>query len=113
MFNRKSFTLTYIFLLVVIMVNAQELTYSEDIQPIIYKHCVSCHHPGESGPFSLLTFEDLANRSRMIQYVIGNRYMPPWQADPDYRHYLNERIMSDEEISKIGEWVKQGMRRKE
>ena len=108
MFNRKSFTLTCIFLLVVIMVNAQELTYYDDIQPIIYKHCVSCHQPGESGPFNLLTYEDLANRSRMIQYVIGNRYMPPWQADSDYRHYLNERIMSDEEISKIGEWVKQG-----
>ena len=30
-------------------------TFSEDIAPIIFKNCAPCHHPGEAGPFSLLT----------------------------------------------------------
>ncbi|MFT4784972.1 MAG: hypothetical protein ACI9I8_000079 [Cellvibrionaceae bacterium] len=83
-------------------------TYYRDIQPIIYQNCVQCHQPGQSGPFSLLTYEDLANRSNMIQYVIKNRYMPPWYADPTYQNYLNERGLTDKEIESIVDWIKSG-----
>ena len=70
------------------------LTFYEDIQPIIHTHCTPCHQPGKSGPFDLITYEDVAKRADFISYVTATRYMPPWQADPSYRTFLNERISS-------------------
>jgi len=34
--------------------------------------------------------------------------MPPWTADPNYRHYANERLMEESEIQTIRRWVTQG-----
>ena len=30
-------------------------TYAEQIAPLLNKHCVDCHRPGEVGPFTLLS----------------------------------------------------------
>ena len=38
-------------------------TFTRDIAPIVFRHCVSCHHPGQNAPFSLLTYEDVAARA--------------------------------------------------
>ena len=32
------------------------LTFSKDIAPIVFNHCAPCHHPGQSAPFSLLSY---------------------------------------------------------
>ena len=39
---------------------AQDITYYKDIKPLVEAKCASCHKPGDSGPFSLLTYEDVA-----------------------------------------------------
>jgi len=33
--------------------SAQDVTWSEDIAPILYDHCTSCHREGEIGPFPI------------------------------------------------------------
>ena len=33
-------------------------TYTKDVAPILFKHCVSCHRPGDIAPMSLLTYEN-------------------------------------------------------
>lgn len=88
--------------------NASNLTFFEDIQPIIHRNCAPCHQPGKAGPFSLLTYQDVANKADFIVYVTTTRYMPPWQADPSYQTYLNERRLTNEEIAKIQTWVSEG-----
>ncbi len=35
--------------------DAQDVTYTEDVAPILMQHCVTCHRPGEVAPMSLLT----------------------------------------------------------
>ena len=35
--------------------------------------------------------------------------MPPWKADPVYRHYQEENYLTDEQINKIAQWVDNGM----
>ena len=35
------------------------VTFDKDIAPIVLDHCAICHHPGQSAPFSLLTFQDV------------------------------------------------------
>ncbi|WPP49268.1 monooxygenase [Catalinimonas niigatensis] len=90
-------------------VSAQELTFNEHIAPIIHANCVPCHRPGEVGPFSLISYEDVAKRSKFIRHVTQTRYMPPWKADPEFQHYQNERLLSQQEIDMIARWIDSGV----
>lgn len=77
--------------------------------PIVYKHCTSCHRPGEIAPFSLTNYTEAANWAGMIRYVTDIRYMPPWKADPDFGvKYLGENYLSDAQIATIKDWVDGG-----
>ena len=83
-------------------------TFAEDIAPIIYKNCSPCHRPGEAGPFSLLSYDDVKKKAKTIAAVTQARYMPPWPADPSYAHFLRERVLTNEQISLIQNWVANG-----
>src|ERR1700678_209687 len=49
------------------------VTFNRDIAPIIFRSCSSCHHPGEAGPFSLLTYSDVKKHARQIVDVTKAR----------------------------------------
>lgn len=85
-----------------------EVNFAAHIAPIIYKNCTKCHMPGEAGPFTLLSYGDVAKRSKLIQYVTEKRIMPPWPADPSYSHFANEMYLTDGEIALIKRWVETG-----
>jgi hypothetical protein len=87
---------------------SQVPTFSEHIAPIVFKNCAACHRPGEAGPFPLLTYDDVVRKAKTISAVTQSRYMPPWPADPSYSHFLNERVLQDEEIQMIKSWVENG-----
>ena len=86
-------------------VHAQDPAYYPVIKPIIQKHCIGCHQPGNVGAMPLTTYEEVSVYGKMIQYVTSIQLMPPWYADPTYRHFSNENILSDEDIRKINDWV--------
>ncbi|HXI42046.1 MAG TPA: tetratricopeptide repeat protein [Bryobacteraceae bacterium] len=88
--------------------SAPALTFYKQIAPIIYKNCAPCHRPDESGPFSLLTYDDVKRRATQIAAVTKRRYMPPWLPEKGYGDFLEERRLSDAQIELIQEWVKQG-----
>jgi Flp pilus assembly protein TadD/mono/diheme cytochrome c family protein len=83
-------------------------TFAHDIAQILYKNCASCHRPGESGPFSLLSYEDAKKHASQIATATGIRAMPPWLPEPGYGDFENNPRLSAEEIRLIGEWVKNG-----
>jgi hypothetical protein len=83
-------------------------TFSEDIAPIVFKNCAPCHRPGEAGPFPLLSYDDVKKKARTIAAVTQARYMPPWPADPSYSHFLHERVLTDQQIALIKNWVAAG-----
>lgn len=85
-----------------------QVTYSEHIAPIIYNNCTTCHRTGEVGPMPFTNYEEVAAWATMIEYVTEIRYMPPWSADPEYRHYVGERTLDDEQIQLISQWVTDG-----
>jgi len=87
---------------------AQPVTFSKEIAPIIYANCASCHRPGESAPFSLLTYEDVKRHAAQIADVTMRRYMPPFLPEGPYGNFTEERRLSDTEIRLIQEWVKAG-----
>src|SRR6185436_7880612 len=88
---------------------ADTITFSENIAPIVYDNCVTCHRPGEAAPFSLITYEDVKKRGALIATVTKSRYMPPWHATHDFGEFKEERRLRDDQIAVIAEWVAQGM----
>ncbi|MFN5885078.1 MAG: hypothetical protein ACK445_07025 [Bacteroidota bacterium] len=65
--------------------------------------------PEEAAPFSLITYEDVVKKAKLIKYMVKERLMPPWPADPTYSHFANEMVLSDDEIKLIEKWVDSGM----
>ncbi len=88
---------------------ADPVTFSANIAPIIFEHCTGCHRPGETAPFPLMNYVDVAKRAKLIAGVTASRYMPPWKAEPASYHYRDERRLTDSQIALIQAWVKQGM----
>ena len=95
----------------------QAINFSEDISPIIYNNCTSCHRPNEIGAFlPLENYQDVYNNRSLITYVIGggddlrhgNPIMPPWPPDRQFSTLLDERYLEDEEIDLIVSWVESG-----
>jgi len=109
--NRLIF-LTFLFLQILSFakaVFAQSLTFYGDIAPIVHKNCTPCHQQGGVAPFSLISYEDVSKRGKFISQVTQSRYMPPWKADHEFRSFLNEKILAQEDINKIKAWVESGM----
>ncbi|MFL6466241.1 MAG: thiol-disulfide isomerase [Bryobacteraceae bacterium] len=85
-----------------------EVTFSHDVAPILYKHCVGCHHPNDIAPMSLLTYKNARPWASAIKEAVSTRKMPPWQADPAIGHFTNDPRLTAEEISTIQKWVQGG-----
>ena len=88
--------------------NAQSVTFSRDIAPIVFDACVSCHRAGGPGPFPLTTYDEVRRRATQIAQVTRNRFMPPWKVEPGVSHFVGQRLLSDAEIGKIDQWAKNG-----
>ena len=88
--------------------SAPKVTFYQDIAPIVYQNCSSCHRPGESGPFSLLSYDEVKTHAAQIADVTRRRYMPPWLPESGRGDFLEERRLTDAQIQSIQEWVKQG-----
>lgn len=84
------------------------ITFSEHIAPIIFENCSPCHRDDGPAPFPMLNYKDVAKRAKMVAHVTKIGYMPPWPADPNYRHFLGEKILADADIALIQKWYQQG-----
>lgn len=82
--------------------------FAHDIAPILYRACAECHHPGETAPFSLLSYADAGKRAAQIAAVTRSRFMPPWLPDAGYGDFEGERRLTEEEIRTIGAWAAAG-----
>jgi hypothetical protein len=85
-----------------------DLTYAKDVAPLLNKHCVSCHRPGEIAPFPLTSYKDAAKRAKHLAEVTSEGRMPPWKAEPQPHAFKDERRMSDEEKSILKRWAEAG-----
>ncbi|MEP6646677.1 MAG: T9SS type A sorting domain-containing protein [Saprospiraceae bacterium] len=85
-----------------------QVTFTKDIAPIIYNNCTKCHRPNEIGPFPMTNYDEVIPWADMIKYSTSIRYMPPWKADPHFSRFIGERVLTDEQISLIAQWVDNG-----
>lgn len=85
------------------------VTFNQQIAPIIYQNCSTCHRPDEAAPFSLLSYHDVARKAKTIAKVTASHVMPPWKAEPASYEYRDERRLTADQIALIQAWVAQGM----
>jgi hypothetical protein len=84
---------------------AKGLTFSHDVAPILYEHCVRCHHTGDIAPMSLLTYKEVRPWAAAIRQAVLTGKMPPWKADPHFGQWSNDPRLSDAEIAIIKTWA--------
>jgi len=88
--------------------SAPAVTFDKDIAPIVYQNCSPCHRPGESGPFPLLSYDDVKKRAPQIAEVTKRKYMPPWLPEAGYGEFTEERRLTPAQIQLIQDWVQAG-----
>jgi Flp pilus assembly protein TadD len=108
--------------------SSRPVTFNKDIAPILFEHCASCHRPvGDAqpratattgstedpicvagAPFSVLDYAAVQRRARSIGAAVTSHAMPPWLPERGHGSFVNERTLSDAQITLIARWVEQG-----
>ena len=66
-----------------------EVTFNRQIVRIFQQNCQVCHHPGDIGPFSMMTYQEVLPWARKIKTETQARRMPPWKPVPGYGEFLD------------------------
>jgi hypothetical protein len=85
-----------------------DVVFFNDVANILEQKCVPCHQVGGGAPFSLTSYDAVSRKAKTIVDVTQRGIMPPWPADPAYRHFVGERLLSEYEKQIIKAWVEQG-----
>jgi len=88
--------------------DSSSVTFHRDVLPILQKHCQTCHRPSQAAPMSFLTYPETRPWAKAMKTAVALRKMPPWFADPQAGHFLNDRSLSASEIETIGKWADSG-----
>jgi hypothetical protein len=85
-------------------------TFTRDVAPIFQERCEVCHRPGNIGPMSLVTYEDVRPWLRSIKARVVGREMPPWHVDKTVgiQKFINDRSLTDAQIDTIVRWIDAG-----
>ncbi len=86
----------------------KQISYSEEIAPMLIDKCVTCHHDGGIGPFAMNSYAMVKGFAPMIREVIRTKRMPPWHADPHFGEFTNDRSLSAEEQKTLVHWIEAG-----
>ena len=69
---------------------------------------MSCHRPGEIGPFAMTDYSEVGRLGRHDRRGGARARMPPWHADPRFGHFRNDISLSDADKETIFKWVAAG-----
>jgi Flp pilus assembly protein TadD len=84
---------------------SSQVTFTHDIAPIVFRSCAPCHHSGEAGPFSLMTYGDVKSHARQIADVTRKGRMPPWLPSSEGPRFDDDSHLSAQEIALFQKWV--------
>jgi hypothetical protein len=78
--------------------------YHEDVQPIVYNHCQSCHTTGGLAP-AIDTYPIASTLSALMDQRTADRSMPPWPPEPSCgQDYRSARLLSAADQDTIHRW---------
>ncbi len=87
-----------------------EVTFTRDVAPLFQQNCQVCHQPGQIGPMSLITYDQVRPWAPMIREKVLAQEMPPYHYDTNIgiQALKEDKRLSPEEITTIVTWVDQG-----
>ncbi|HEY0138140.1 MAG TPA: hypothetical protein VGB85_28835 [Nannocystis sp.] len=88
----------------------QERSYWQDVAPIYYERCVTCHQSGGIAPFALDNYADAAGWAPASAAAVAERTMPPWLVTDDGTcgDFRGSRALASDEIDTIVAWAAAG-----
>lgn len=84
------------------------VSYVDDVVPILQEKCVSCHRPEGIGPWGMTSHAMVQGFSPMIREVLLTKRMPPWHADPKINTFKHDMGLSAEQAQKLVSWIDAG-----
>src|ERR1700736_1048515 len=89
-------------------VPANSATFNKEVVRIFQASCQTCHHPGDIGPFSLMTYAGAHARAADIKYMTQTRQMPPWKPAQSCGIFDSPRVLSQSDIDTLASWAATG-----
>src|ERR1700691_2886193 len=83
-------------------------TFERDIAPLLYRYCIQCHSPGETGPFSLMSYDDAKSHATQIADLTRRRIMPPWLPEHGKGEFKDEVRLTEAQIQMFADWAAAG-----
>jgi hypothetical protein len=87
---------------------AGNVTFYNDVLPVLEQRCQQCHRPGEAAPMSLLTYKEARPWATAIKEAVLTKKMPPWFADPAHGKFANDRTLPTGERDVLVAWANSG-----
>ncbi len=84
--------------------------YWQDVAPIYFERCGSCHSEGGIAPFRLDNYADAVTWAEASRLATEARTMPPWlvTSDGSCGEFRDSKALSQEEIDTIAAWIDDG-----
>jgi hypothetical protein len=86
-------------------VKISPVTYYRDVVPVLQKHCLSCHRPGQIAPMSFTSYQQTKPWVEAIRHVIVSAIMPPWTTKGPQ---ASEHALSLGEVDILLIWIDEG-----
>lgn len=87
---------------------SREVTWHQDIRPIIEGRCARCHVEDNIGPFPLTSYEETFAVRQAVQKSVVERTMPPWLPADCCNTFRDDFSLDDDQIALVNAWVDQG-----
>ena len=88
----------------------KNVSYVNDVAPIMQAKCVECHQPNGIAPQMLYwnSYQQVKNFAPMIREAIRTDRMPPFDADSHYRAFANNENLTEKEVKTLVSWIDAG-----
>jgi len=88
---------------------ADSVSYADDVAPILQARCQSCHQDGGVAPWSMDSHQMVNGWSAMMRETLLTLRMPPGQIDEIYvDQYIDIHSISSDEKRTLVKWIDEG-----
>ncbi len=94
--------------LVTFLQRPREISYAEEIVPLLRRRCLDCHATGGVAPWAMTDFASVRGWSAMMREVVRTLRMPPGQIDPHVGSFRDDRSLSPDEARLLVHWIESG-----
>lgn len=91
----------------------KNISYANDVAPILQAKCVACHTEGGMGPFAMNNYQIVKTMAPMIRESLRTKRMPPFHSDAHWGNWSNDMLLSNDQIKTVVNWVEAGAPRGE